>query len=661
MTLSDGRRRGHQQQQQQGSGGALRLALVVVAVAMLQVQVARADDTLNKLSDKVYQSIPLLDFCAMLLDSDGEVGCASSLSGNVGVLYSIQSDADLSFFIHSAERSPYSVVTTPAYFNLSIIEQLEATGKMNGLIILSDATRPTQSSHAPKCPNCKHGLYANTDAANYAWNPEGSGLTHRRFQYPIYWLGSTSAETIRNRALSNAPKSGVEPDYPLWAVEMNSFMYAGGDSNICLRRGSTWCEPLGSQSIWGSTRPIRSGDTYVLATAAIDALSLFHKQSFGAEADAAAVVALLAAADALAKEPTTITLPHNIMFMLLNGEKFDYTGSSAIANQIATGNFPSASKAFGFDDIKAVLDVEQIGLLDSATGPIYLHIDSNSTDPVAVANVASIVNAQVTATAGFAANIINNTATGLPPASLQAFLKESRGIPGVVVTDHGLTFNNKLYGTPFDDATLVNASDAATVNNICNVALAIANSLYALASDNSGSVPAMTVNCTFVQSLLTCLTVNEKCALFQQTGNNLPSNLPSRYVSVFRTNTIFAFIYALRDVLAVAVASDSQPSLSQKACNNAKLTYIAPGLCLNTTVAFIDALSPGFDFDNFAIKNQRWNLWAESVWGSDPSMNLFLRASYSSEVVIIVVGFIILGISIAVVWPVRQLIHKKYE
>lgn len=616
-----------------------------------------ADSTLYTLDSKIYTYVPVQDSCILLLNTNSEIGCSSSKSGSVGVLYLMETDAEFNFFINSASNKPYVVLMPPTFFNSSIVAQLEQSGKMNGLLIIP-GSRPSGDSPSVKCPNCASGLYQGTPLADYSWNPTGSGFNRRRFNFPIYTLDAASTNIVKPNAIKNAPVGGVEPGYPLWAVKMDSFMYAAKDSQTCLRRGNEWCEPLGSQSIIATARKVTSNDKLVIASAPLDASSFFHRLSGGADAHAASIVALFAAAEALGKNTTTTTLKNNIVFSVFNGEQFDNIGSSKMAFDLNKRQF---SSNLSLDSIKAFIDVEQIGLR-KPSDPVYVHIDSQS--PVDDLNADLFSTIQTMAgLGGVTVTLSNHSNTGLPPASFQSFLQLKRSIPGVVIAEHDTEFKNTFYGSTYDDAVNIGSTDTTTVDGICDTATLLARTLYSLAAEDTNIAPGtLAANCTLVSQLLSCLTVNYSCPLFQSVSGSsvLTSGVVSRYVSVYRSNTVLPLVASLYKLLTrfVAVASYN---MDETTCQNSGYTYIAPGICVNSSTTYYGAISPSFDFNNFRILNTDYPLWSESVWEVDPTLSMFLIDSYKNEVMTILVGFAVFVASFILTWFARAYFVKTLK
>ena len=92
-------------------------------------------------------------------------------------------------------------------------------------------------------------------------------------------------------------------------------------------------------------------------------------------------------AETLAKVRTDLT-EKNVMFVLFNGEAFDYIGSSRVVYDMQKGQFPQQLKhdvpvqnaPVRLEDIDFFIELSQLGLVED--GQFYLH-----TDPVSMKDV----------------------------------------------------------------------------------------------------------------------------------------------------------------------------------------------------------------------------------------------------------------------------------
>lgn len=128
----------------------------------------------------------------------------------------------------------------------------------------------------------------------------------------------------------------------------------------------------------------------------------------------------------------------NVVFSLLNGEAFDYIGSSRFIYDLKEGNFNALGGVnLKFDDIKTVIEFGQL-----TKGKLFLHSNNAQNDEM-IKKIQVALNATV-------------LEDSVPPTSIQSFLKEKPDLTAVVISDHGQQFKNKYYNGILDDAESLN-------------------------------------------------------------------------------------------------------------------------------------------------------------------------------------------------------------
>jgi len=252
----------------------------------------------------------------------------------------------------------------------------------------------------------------------------------------------------------------------LCAIEMKSFMYAAVNSESCIKRTdfklnfnpTQFCDPLGDRNIHWPLAPLnKDNNTIIMVTARLDASSLFDGISPGAENTITGLVTLLATAYYLNYLNVTvgskysflimtwyvyihtytnnfycyISIETNVVFSLLNGEAFDYIGSSRMVYDLKQNNFNVLGGInMKLDDIKSIIEFGQLG-----KGEIILH-SSNTDDMIKRLN--RTLNA----------SILENS---VPPTSVQSFLGAKPNLTAVVISNHGKQFKNRYYNSILDD------------------------------------------------------------------------------------------------------------------------------------------------------------------------------------------------------------------
>lgn len=128
-------------------------------------------------------------------------------------------------------------------------------------------------------------------------------------------------------------------------------------------------------------------------------------------------------------------LETNVIFSLLNGEAFDYIGSSRMVYDLKQNNFNALGGInLNIDNIKSVIE---FGQLDREE--IFLH--SNGEDGDMINHLQNALNVSDR-------NVI---AGSVPPTSVQSFLEAKPNLTAVVISSHGVQFKNRYYNGILDD------------------------------------------------------------------------------------------------------------------------------------------------------------------------------------------------------------------
>ena len=173
----------------------------------------------------------------------------------------------------------------------------------------------------------------------------------------------------------------------------------------------------------------------------------------------------------------------NVMFAFLNGESFDYIGSSNMVYNMKNSAFPSSDEAKGTAkvedngnrnasdanitnaswpkiDLDSLKFVIELGQLNSENSELYAHVDTAFDDADLMENLkTTALNNDVKIREA------SNKNRGLPPASLQSILKEKRSVPGILVSNFDQQYSNSYYHSPYDNFTLLNNYDYSKGEN----------------------------------------------------------------------------------------------------------------------------------------------------------------------------------------------------
>lgn len=270
------------------------------------------------------------------------------------------------------------------------------------------------------------------------------------------------------------------------------------------------------------------------------------------------------------------------MFTLMNGEAYDYIGSSRMAYDLKEGNFKSfTGKTLDLNQISSVIDVGQLG-----PGKLYLHT-TNADNSRIVSDLKNSLSASV-------------LKDSVPPSSVNSFLKVKSNISTIVIANHGDEFENKYYHSLLDDKESL-GDEKELASSLAKVAIRLGNALY---TSVTGSPPPESDETAeikeIISHMLPCYLISANCSLFiaaTPPGTVIANrNLPL-YISVRRVDNSATSLTAQ---LLAYLTGDVVPELNSTACHKKSLFWMSgkehnlTGVCINSTVYFTNAVSPAF-------------------------------------------------------------------
>lgn len=310
---------------------------------------------------------------------------AAPTSGVHGLLFPIESQKDVDAF-RKADSYDRVAVLTPEMMTGQVLWELSKASHFVGAVMLSF---PPVKDYSP----------ASTTAFEYVsthWNPLGRDLLNTKYGFPIVALDGEEARSVYNKARKN--KKNGEDSFPQDAMMMYYDMGPVISSDECMRK--RWCEAIGGQSVWGSTGNFFTNSTQydtILVMTQLDAPSLFHDQTFGADTTLSSLIATLAAMDALGNTDVE-SLPIRILPMAFQGEFYGRLGSQMLFDDIFNfeckderhGKNPPLTnfcrrplqadlqyKQINLTRVKAALVPDQVGQI-SSTKDLYAHTQGDT-------------------------------------------------------------------------------------------------------------------------------------------------------------------------------------------------------------------------------------------------------------------------------------------
>uniref|UniRef100_A0AAQ6AMM0 Nicastrin n=1 Tax=Amphiprion ocellaris TaxID=80972 RepID=A0AAQ6AMM0_AMPOC len=611
----------------------------------------------NSVEKKIYVHLNYTVPCVRLLNATHQIGCQSSLSGDVGVLHVLESEENLDWVLSSGPNPPYMVILESSLFTRSVMMKLKnGSSRVAGIVVVAPNTNPVEGfSPHTSCPNENTGVYSESYDPTLAhcnvtvWNPLGNGLSYEEYDFPIFSLkDDNDTQVIRQCYLNhNQAVNGSSPRYPLCAMQLYSHMSAVTDTATCMRRNDInfsispemVCDPLGDFNVWASTRPLNNTEKghkmwekVVIAAARLDSRSFFFDVAPGAESGASGFITLLAAAHALRNVTQEAQPNRTIFYTFFQGETFDYIGSSRMVYDMENNQF-----TVDLDNVHSVLEIGQVGLHGESR--LWLH-----SDPVSRRN--SSVNEEVrklienlqSAAAGLGFTVGEaGFSQPLPPSSFQRFLR-ARQIPGVVIENHQLNFTNRYYESMYDNAEYLNVSYPPNLTP---------EEQLKFVTDTAKVILLLTVfKCVTycvsqVSQMLYGFLVRSNNSWFQQLiPSDLTSHLSKLILNYTSSEPTLLVQYLLANLTGSAINITQENCQNQREDENDKESKhvrheTREGFCVRSTVRLSRAVSPAFELRDYTSKD--YSTWTESRWKSIKG-RIFLVASHELEMLTLGVG-----------------------
>lgn len=664
-----------------------QIFVVVLIVAQL-LGVMQCERT----QEKMYSPI-LGASCFRRLNGTHSTGCSSSFGGSVGVLHVVQSISDFDFVINNPPAPPYALVIRPALFTRENILNAMAKAKANiaGIILINNSTKLESFSQESKCPNRYGGLLENQkcdiNKMDGAWNPFGTGLLHENFPFPIYFVKN---ESFVNQILEcytkfNSYDAANQHKRTLCSVQINAFMSASVNSEVCIRRSkylnnvnpTKYCDPLQGKNLYATLLP-RPIDTpndqtssipppieeFVAVAARLDTTSMFDGVGLGALDSLVPFVTLISTAHTLSNlmPANKSDIQTNVLFLALNGESYDYIGSQRLIYDMEKGLFPPAvtsTREIKLQNIKLFIDIGSLD--DTSSISIYRYKDfplaGRLTDLLKKHNEENRLNV----------NTLPLNTPNLPPTSAQSFLRDNVSFPATVlysdsnknrfyhsIYDDQHNINFKYYNTSKDFTDLKNLS-ASIVYPLESIQIAIRNvstilaySLYEIIV-NKPIEDSLGANPHLVDELLYCYLHSTNCPLFKAASKPnsfiAHNEAPVRYISVLGSATYETIGWTFR-ILGLLLGN--KLPVNETNCTVLPLSWYAGfngiGECRRTTQNVSDAYSPAFTIENYDWTSGRYSTWTESTW-REINARIFLKPSISHEALTLAIGIVIMIIS----------------
>ncbi|XP_022743603.1 nicastrin-like isoform X2 [Durio zibethinus] len=356
-------------------------------------------------------------------------------------------------------------------------------------------------SPAQKFPQAEFSPYHNT---TYEWNPIGSGIMWKSYNFPVFLLSESSTSTLQEIAMKNEKtERAYTTNVAEFDVVMQTTKVGTHDSESCLKEET--CLPLGGYSVWSALPPIdrlssNQSKPIILAVASMDAQSFFRDKSLGADSPISGMISLLAAVDALSHVDGLDDLNRQLVFLVFTGEAWGYLGSRRFLLELDQQS--DAVHGLKSTLMHLVMEIGSTGRgLNQGNKTFFAHteVSSASNETLDALKLAQ----ESLKSDGVTISTANSSNPGVPPSSMMAFLRKNSSTSGIVLEDFDTIFANKFYHSHLDDSANINSSAIVAAASL------VARTLYVLASDNknltSSALSAINVNASLVEELISCM------------------------------------------------------------------------------------------------------------------------------------------------------------
>ncbi|CAF0819394.1 unnamed protein product [Adineta ricciae] len=658
----------------------------------------------KRVGDEMYVSFDRARYCVRRLNATHEIGCQSTTRGNSGRMYMIENDEEFKSYLQDDKMinsiTSFIIVMNVRLFDSSHVDQLmnHLQSKLNGLLLYlkSNSSRPEYFSSDDQCPNHRYSYYLNqTQIVN--WNRKGTGLFFRSFPFPIMLIDEKDdyEQLVRFYRQFNSSHSS-----PACGLELKTFQNAAHTSKTCMRRNDIthslidlpemFCDPIGGLNIYSklpqmitSASQERQLKSVVLILAATDSFQMFTKMqgsTGGAQQPAVALISLLALAHLIGQVQDEVRKQNKeIVFLTIDGDTLDYSGSIKFIYDMNRGSFPMGNKneqRIKPEHIHSIIELQALSMTDQ----LWLH-----------SYPSSLVNQSFTNTLVSNQPMIKliSPDSPLPPASSQIFLRETSSslFPAYILSSADATqLNNPYYHSLFDDPSTLSIDLAALeYNSTTKLSLWIKRVVEPLSQTLVESFVGTRVNVNIKQEIINnlvyCILKNINCPLIHNVSNQSVGNtfvpfnetpMPFTINSYPAAKTpTFPFIqhvlsYFLRD-RSYDFLNFTRLSCKERASNDSFRSYrfvdgylpslsgnsSFPGYCVRSYLRSVQSMSPAFIIDGYDLSQTTYPAWTESRW-TTTSLRLFIIPTGTHEVVTLIIGILLFSVSFFVLLALRH-------
>ncbi|KAL3525034.1 hypothetical protein ACH5RR_013406 [Cinchona calisaya] len=621
--------------------------------------------------------------CVRLLNLSGEIGCSNP--GHAKVAAPVVKFKNVNHLVESS-----AILVSVDEFE-SLCTRLSKDTNFASLVagILVESGTPVGNNFKGFSPDKKfpEAEFAPYPSKNFEWNPSGSGIIWKAYNFPVFLLSENGTLALQEVAMKNEKsKNSYTSNVAEFGLVMQTTKSGTHDSESCLREET--CLPLGGYSVWSALPPMNSSISQkpkpiILTVASMDSASFFRDKSLGADSPISGLIALLAAVDALSHLDDLHLLRKQLVFVVFTGEAWGFLGSRRFLLEL--DQHTDAVSGLDFSLIETVMEIGSVGKsFDQGVKRLFAH----TTGAASTTNqtLDALKRAQDSLkTENVKISTASESNPGIPPSSLMMFLRKNPQSPGVVVEDFDTAFTNKFYHSHLDNLANISPSAVVAASSL------IARSLYILASEKKGIddsvLSAVAVNTSLVDELLGCLLDCEpglSCDLVKHYIS--PSTAcPSHYVGVVQgepsSSPYLGYVGDISRFLwnfladKTSIPSKNTSASCPKDCSGVGELCIrgesdGKGVCVVSSTRYVPAYSTRLKFESDTWKLLPLNssdiigaadpVWTESNWDTI-TLRVYTIQHSSYDRLILLLGIAVTVLAYLAIVITRSFIRKALK
>ncbi|OHS96469.1 hypothetical protein TRFO_37361 [Tritrichomonas foetus] len=566
------------------------------------------------------------DFLFRMHNHESWVGPKTKFDGYSGRILQINENTNIENLLSNKRPYPEVIVIPLGLMKDEIINKIIElyTPKpyLQGFVVTNDDS-VDYSADVP-FPNRQYMSYTAPD--DFQWNPRATSMVQHIYDFPFIYPPKAEVENLEAHIKKYGSKAGIY---------IRVYMLSRGNSKKCLKASD--CQMVGGLSMYGSFNE-NYNKSSVWAIANFDSFGFFPYAHVGADYSISGFVSLLAALQSFQNVDWS-KAQKQLRFAFFDGEELGFLGSTKFLTDLEKFECEKWDKEkticmkpyrldFGFQSIPKDETFDTVIEIKSVANASALYVHTNK-------NGREFGKTLVGTSSALPVEMADDSLPGVPPSSVNSFIKKFPNIKHAVLTGYQGTFPaNNRYGMPsevlYNPEAVTKASQtlADTLAKLCGITY------------------KPVVNQTIVSELMLAF-VNAPAdsqyikQLFPT--SNVPTDHVSLYAGVYNQYTMEMKHLLVRDILKESTAFNitNIPCTADANCSEYGLSCsISRNKCVNYTMNLHPAYSNAFEYDDdeweTTVVNESLELPfdCEANWDSTELHFISLPSLYSGRVTV---------------------------